>query len=477
MIKSVKVRVLDVYLDSENPRHKPLSDQSKIIENLIKKEQIKKLAKDIAENGVSPLETTALIKDENDKYVVVEGNRRTCALRLLNDPKSAPDAHKSYFSKLSENSEVIPSRIECKLFESREEADIWIERRHSGAQEGIGAKQWNSDQKTRFNTRRSKADSNALAVSILDYAASIGVIPQEREDKILTTASRFLGNPYFRNTLGVVSSRSDPDIMLNVRLNEFEVAVTYFCKDLIDPDPKSAVSSRTNKAQWEAYAKKMLKQGVAPSANVEKYKLREALLDKLNGTDSIENGSFIDNADNGVSEIKSIEEVNNSDTSSPDVIIAPTNVVASNKNPDQRKYIVPHNFHNSIRDRILRRVFQEMKEIEIDQHTLSVALLSRAFLENLYSIFHEKVLGNYIKAQTHIVMNKIITHIEQDKSLTKSERQALGALKRVQANENNVLSPKTLGANAHASHYPNSKELKREWDNIASIIEYMLKRI
>ena len=118
-----------------------------------------------------------------------------------------------------------------------------------------------------------------------------------------------------------------------------------------------------------------------------------------------------------------------------------------------------------------------MKEIEVDQHTLSVALLSRAFLENLYSIFHEKVLGNYIKAQTHIVMNKIIPHIEQDKNLTKSERQALGALKRVQANENNVLSPKTLGANAHASHYPNSKELKREWDNIASIIEYMLKRI
>ena len=74
-------------------------------------------------------------------------------------------------------------------------------------------------------------------------------------------------------------------------------------------------------------------------------------------------------------------------------------------------------------------------------------------------------------------MNKVITHIEKDNNLTKVESQALGALKRVQSNHNNVLSPHTLGANAHASHYPNATELKREWDNISAIVEYMLKRM
>jgi len=39
------------------------------------------------------------------------------------------------------------------------------------------------------------------------------------------------------------------------------------------------------------------------------------------------------------------------------------------------------------------------------------------------------------------------------------------------------LNPGNLGANAHANHYPNSKQLKREWDNIEAIILYMLNRL
>ena len=72
---------------------------------------------------------------------------------------------------------------------------------------------------------------------------------------------------------------------------------------------------------------------------------------------------------------------------------------------------------------------------------------------------------------------KIIKEIEPDSSLTKSERNALAALKRVQSNELNVLSPKTLGANAHAGIYPDPTQLKREFDNIVEIIKYMLKCI
>lgn len=68
-------------------------------------------------------------------------------------------------------------------------------------------------------------------------------------------------------------------------------------------------------------------------------------------------------------------------------------------------------------------------------------------------------------------MDKIIKIIESDDTLSKNEKNALGALRRIQANEMNVLSPKTLGANAHAGHYPNAKELKREFDNISSIIK------
>ncbi|HFW4212126.1 TPA: hypothetical protein ACIBOM_005317, partial [Salmonella enterica subsp. enterica serovar Reading] len=75
----------------------------------------------------------------------------------------------------------------------------------------------------------------------------------------------------------------------------------------------------------------------------------------------------------------------------------------------------------------------------------------------------------------HIVMEKIITKIESEKSsLTKHEKKALEALKRVKTDTTNPLSPKTLGANAHAGFYPDPTALKVHWDNISHILLFML---
>lgn len=101
-MESISVRVLDLYLDSKNPRHEPISDREKIIEHLVRTEKIKALAKDISEKGISPLDLPAIIKDGKGNFVVVEGNRRICALTLLNDPELSPEGDKTYFTNLSE---------------------------------------------------------------------------------------------------------------------------------------------------------------------------------------------------------------------------------------------------------------------------------------------------------------------------------------------------------------------------------------
>lgn len=74
MPSNIVKNVLDLYLDNNNPRHEPINDQSKIIQHLLKKEQVKNLARDIAKIGVSPIEQFAVIKDEADNHSVVEGN-------------------------------------------------------------------------------------------------------------------------------------------------------------------------------------------------------------------------------------------------------------------------------------------------------------------------------------------------------------------------------------------------------------------
>jgi hypothetical protein len=222
------------------------------------------------------------------------------------------------------------------------------------------------------------------------------------------------------------------------------------------------------------YAKLLIEEGIAPKEKVDTHLLEECLTEsnmssKPNqGDDASETVPNDDSEENEPS--TSGEPERNDD-------VGGDSEAGTNKNPDSRKYIVPNGFRATINNKILRRVFQEMKTIEIDDKPLAVSQITRAFLENLYILFHETVTGSYSTQKTHILIGKVVNEIELNPDLTKAEKDAVGALKRVQSNEHNALSPKTLGANAHAGIYPDSIQLKREFDNISEAIKYMLKRL
>ena len=67
-------------------------------------EQILPLAEDICDRGLSPLERLAAIPHPtlDGHFVMVEGNRRLCSLKLLRDPAKAPVADRKAFKKLAE---------------------------------------------------------------------------------------------------------------------------------------------------------------------------------------------------------------------------------------------------------------------------------------------------------------------------------------------------------------------------------------
>lgn len=472
MSSNILLNVLDIYLDNENPRHDPIYDQNKIIEHLLQDESVKSLAKHISNHGVNPLDSIGVVKDEEDNFVVVEGNRRLCSLLLLNDPDKAPSGEIAYFKKLSESSSKIPTSINCVLFDDSDEANIWMGVRHNGEQDGIGIRKWDSKQKTRHNGKINKRDQNSLALSLIDYAVKKGILHSEKTDRIITTAARYLGNPFIRETLGIVSARSEQDVKINVSTADFDVVLSRFCKDLVD---NTVVHSRTRKEDWLAYGRQLIEEGIAPKERVVPYLMDDCLTPKSNENKP----TLIPDNDNNSSPHS--DEDNSNLAKGKDkgeTQITPTiTSERGNRNPGKRKYIIPDDFRPVINNKILRRAFEEMKTIEVDEKTLAVALVSRAFLENLYILFNEKITGSHQAQQTHILIGKVIKEIELDSALSKVEKNAVAALKRVQSNELNVLSPKTLGANAHAGIYPDPTQLKREFDNISAIIKYMLKRI
>lgn len=440
-----EINVLDIYLDSENPRHNPITDQIKIIETLVKKEKIKRLAKDIADIGISPIETIAVFKSESGQYVAIEGNRRLCALMLLIDPDKN-SANSDYFRRLASASKKIPTKITCTIFDSREEADVWIERKHQGEQDGIGTRSWNTKAKDRHYARKEQGSKNALAIALIDHAATLGYIDKEHEARIVTTAQRYLGNPYFRQTMGIVSSRTDPNVKINAEREGFNAALKVFINDLLE---NKKVTSRSKKTDWEDYAQELVKAGIAP---------------KRSQTARFLSGS----ATSGGEDEGAIEDDDQKSARSSQ---------RHNRHPDKRISIVPSDFRVPIKDKILKRCFEEMRALKVDETPLAVAVVTRAFLENLYELYHEKARGYYKHFEkTHVLLDEVIKLLEEE-SLSKQEKNALQALRRVKSNDTHAFSPKNLGANAHAGIYPTPTDLKIEFNNVESILLYMLGKI
>jgi len=252
-----------IYLDPENPRHETLPDEPSIIKHLVAKEGVRPLAKDIAEaGGTSPIELIALVQHPKVKnaYVVVEGNRRICALKLLQDAdKAGNEKDKRYFANLGQNMPHAIHKVSAIVFDSRESARRWFALRHEGEQDGVGTKAWNSDQKTRFSVRTQGKNPNAQALLALDYARQYGLLSaQEIGELSITTVTRYLSNPVVRHALGLADGNT-LDIL--VPDAEFERALQRLLRDALSPQT-SGVSSRTTATERKAYAATLNRDGV-----------------------------------------------------------------------------------------------------------------------------------------------------------------------------------------------------------------------
>lgn len=198
------VRPSQVLLDPQNPRLPDgTSNDKEAINRLLAEgyEQLLALARDLMERGeANPAELPIVLKD-GTKFVVLEGNRRFAALKLLSDPKFADaSSHQVAFERVRKKGGQPPKSVYCAVVASREEADYWITLRHTGANDGIGVRGWSAEQNARHR-RRMKApieSGTARAIAIADelteaYQADnelVNLIKKVRTDK-LTNIGRF----------------------------------------------------------------------------------------------------------------------------------------------------------------------------------------------------------------------------------------------------------------------------------------------
>lgn len=177
---AISISPLNLVLDTQNPRFVILAsrEQNEIRKYLITYEDVCQLATDINEYGsLLPGERIVVLK-ENDKYTVIEGNRRTCSLQFLLSRDLIPDgfAHRipPTSAKIIESCAV----IEVDELPNRDVALELMTKRHIQ-----GVKQWKPLAKKQFFAANYK-DGQGQSIRNLSKITGVreGVIKEDIRD-------------------------------------------------------------------------------------------------------------------------------------------------------------------------------------------------------------------------------------------------------------------------------------------------------
>jgi hypothetical protein len=164
-----RVEISKLLLDSKNPRLAefgigPNATQSELLETLWKEMAVEEVAMSIAYSGYFEHEPLFVEETEKGRYVVIEGNRRLAAVRLLLDPDlrkrlratSVPTISREAAETLSKLPVVVTTRREC-----------W---RYLGFKHVNGPATWGSYAKAQYIAHV----HNEYGVDLDDIAAQIG---------------------------------------------------------------------------------------------------------------------------------------------------------------------------------------------------------------------------------------------------------------------------------------------------------------
>lgn len=207
--KEQEIPVEDLKLDLLNPRGTGYPDQVTAIEAIVKRAPAKlvALAEDIATQGMNPADRMIVIKDLDDsRYIVLEGNRRLAAIKLLCDPTRISKMPMS--SALAKRLRIVAEKFDhtivdplaCVVMDSREEADHWIDLRHTGENDGAGIVPWDGMDTARFR-------GSDPALQVLAYVRGHKNLDSNTRELLerfpITNLGRILGDPDCREALGI----------------------------------------------------------------------------------------------------------------------------------------------------------------------------------------------------------------------------------------------------------------------------------
>lgn len=465
MAKKNTIKLSNLYLDLQNPRYEEQKSQNDAL-NTIASEQKGKLVvllKDILENGLNPSDIPIVMPDPTKEsgYVVLEGNRRIAALKLFKKPSILTNTGlRQKYSKLHDEfkgKEIAKNGIECLVVNSREEANLWIERKHEGEMNGAGTVKWNTVQSARFRANKTGKDSRV--VQLIDFMKAAAEGDKEFEEQLLKVKATNLER--LMSTVSVCSE-------LGLTYNQGEYASLY---------------------EWSEVMKGL--RAVVSRLSQKDFKVRDIYRkgDRENFINSIPREELPDKTKKVETPWKLKEfniEQRRTDTASQQEEINDKQQNRSGGNqpqrPTTRDTFLPKDSSLSISNDRINRIYSELKLLSHITMTNTCSVMLRVFLElsadcylETFGLLKDGVLSGSRNGDLKSKINLVIKHLGDknyiDDAKAKGIRDELNA-------KQGAYSVDTLNAYVHNLDFnPKPENMMIAWDNITPFVVAMWKAI
>lgn len=378
-------------LDLSNPRIKYRGEtlnQTQIMKFLINNEKIYDLAKKISEEGYFVGEEP-IICIEHNKKIVLEGNRRTAALKLLQDPKKYLSTAKAntLLQNVLKNNFPVDKKLRCYIAPNRLLANPIIYERHNGD----SLKKWKTGNQYAFvaemyyeaglsiddicdvlNENRAQILKPLKAYNLFYEGKEI----LEKEENVtidvgdfdFTNLERFYSYEQARKFLGIEFNNENGELNIKIPQDEFEKRLLEVFKIIIDSERFSRDFNKDD--DKEKFIQKLTENPLFDFSVMESNSLGSKTSQKKTDLETEKNK--VNTRKQKKSKIKIFENK---------IIAAEKEIIFDNEKLDS--------------------LFSELKSLPIDKK-YSFAVLLRTYLEqSLYFYLKEKQLFDDLSSKTN----------------------------------------------------------------------------
>ena len=433
-----ELKIEDLLLDVENPRISRAGGQKDALQKIIEDQDVKLVALTesiVEDGGLNPMDRLLVIKspDVKDKYVVLEGNRRFAAIKILHNPAvltglEVRAAIQKRFEDLAsgfDRTTVEP--IDCYEVSGRVEGATWIHQRHTGENEGRGIVNWSSVASRRFTGRDP-------ALQALDFVMTHGALSEDEKKSIearfpITTLDRLLSTPAVRAKLGL--EIEDQKLLTKLPADEVMKSLRRIVRDLAS---KTVVVTGLKKVGQQVDYISKLKQDLP---DLSKESKKPKLVDTF-----------------GVQDFKQ----------------APTPKAKPKPKRPRRKALIPKDCRLNVTNAKIEEIFAELRSLPLTDYPHAISVLFRVFLETS--------VDEYL-TRSGIALTVKTSGGDRDKSLSKKVEEAtkhmiangtpkkhLDGISKAVSQKDNALNVDTLNSYVHNRFFsPAERDLRVAWDN------------